>query len=63
MTNLKFLAQESVSFNFLVVIFIGSLVKIFAEKVVRGSSVQIGPNFPAKSLFYQREFKTNKRLR
>ena len=28
----------------------GSLVKIFAEKVVRGNSVQIGLNFPAKSL-------------
>ena len=28
----------------------GSLVKIFAEKVARGNSVQIGLNFPAKSL-------------
>ena len=27
-----------------------SLVKIFAEKVARGNSVQIGLNFPAKSL-------------
>ena len=50
MINLKFFAREAVSFNFLVVIFIGSFVKIFAEKVVRESSVQIGPNFPAKSL-------------
>ena len=28
----------------------GSLVKIFAENDDRGNSVQIGPNFPAKSL-------------
>ena len=28
----------------------GSLVKIFAEKVARGNSVQIALNFPAKSL-------------
>ena len=30
----------------------GSLVKIFAEKVARGNSVQIGLNFPAKSLIW-----------
>ena len=28
----------------------GKLVNIFAEKVVRGKSMQIGPSFPAKSL-------------
>ena len=28
----------------------GRFVKIFAEIVARGYSVQIGPNFPAKSL-------------
>ena len=28
----------------------GIFVKIFAEIVARGNSVQIGPNFPAKSL-------------
>ena len=28
----------------------GCLVKIFAENVVMGNSVQIGPEFPAKSL-------------
>ena len=27
-----------------------NLVKIFAENVARGNFVQIGPNFPAKSL-------------
>ena len=31
-------------------IFKGSLVKFFAEKVARGTSVHIGPDFPAKSL-------------
>ena len=30
----------------------GCLVKIFAENVVMGNSVQIGPEFPAKSLIY-----------
>ena len=30
--------------------FKGCLVKIFAENVVMGNSVQIGPEFPAKSL-------------
>ena len=30
--------------------FEGSLVKNFSKKVVRGNSVQTGPNFPAKSL-------------
>ena len=30
--------------------FKGSLVEIFAEKVAKGNSVQIDPNFPAKSL-------------
>ena len=34
-----------------------SLVKIFAENVARGNSVQIGPNFPAKSLsIYNKTF-------
>ena len=27
-----------------------NLVKIFAENVARGNFLQIGPNFPAKSL-------------
>ena len=37
--------------------FKGTLVKIFAKKVVRGNSVQIGPNFPAKSLsIYTKSF-------
>ena len=30
--------------------FKGSLVEIFAEKVAKGNSVRIDPNFPAKSL-------------
>ena len=30
----------------------GCLVKIFAENVVMGNSVQISPEFPAKSLIY-----------
>ena len=30
--------------------FKGRVVKIFAEKVARGNSVQIRPDFPAKSL-------------
>ena len=30
--------------------FKGCLVKIFAENVARGNSVQIRPDFPAKSL-------------
>ena len=29
----------------------GCLVKIFAENVVMGNSVQIGPEFPAKSIY------------
>ena len=33
----------------------GRFVKIFAEIVARGNSVQIGPNFPAKSLIYIRK--------
>ena len=28
----------------------GSLTKIFAQNVAKGNSVQIGPDFPAKSL-------------
>ena len=33
------------------------LLKIFAENVARGNSVQIGPNFPAKSLsIYNKTF-------
>ena len=32
--------------------FEGSLIKIFAENDDRGNSVQIGPNFPAKSLSF-----------
>ena len=28
-----------------------NLVKIFAENVARGNFVQIGPNFPAKSMY------------
>ena len=37
----------------------GRFVKIFAEIVARGNSVQIGPNFPAKSLniyIYEKNF-------
>ena len=37
----------------------GIFVKIFAEIVARGNSVQIGPNFPAKSLniyIYEKNF-------
>ena len=37
----------------------GRFVKIFAEIVARGNSVQIGPNFPAKSLniyIYEKKF-------
>ena len=42
---------HEVLFNvYLVGNFLWSLVKIFAENVARGNSVQIGPNFPAKSL-------------
>ena len=29
-----------------------NLVNIFAKNVARGNFVQIGPNFPAKSLIY-----------
>ena len=36
--------------SFLAGILKGSLVKIFVQKVVRENSVQIAPNFPAKSL-------------
>ena len=37
--------------------FEGNFVKIFAENVVSGNSVQIGPNFPAKSLsIYTKNF-------
>ena len=37
--------------------FEGSLVKNFSKKVVRGNSVQTGPNFPAKSLsIYTKNF-------
>ena len=35
---------------YLVGIFKESLCKFFAENVARGNSVQIGPDFPAKSL-------------
>ena len=31
--------------------FKGCVVKIFAEKVARGNSVQIRPDFPAKSIY------------
>ena len=31
-----------------------NLVNIFAENVARGNFVQIGPNFPAKSLMYEK---------
>ena len=34
--------------------FKGSFVKIFAEKVARENSVQIHPNFPAKSLIHEK---------
>ena len=38
-------------------IFKGSHFEFFVEKVVRGNSVQIAPNFPAKSLsIYLNEF-------
>ena len=44
-----FFARDAVNY-FLAGNFKGSLVKIFAENDDRGNSVQIGPNFPAKSL-------------
>ena len=47
-------------FNFFdgnIYFFKGCLVKIFAENVVMGNSVQIGPEFPAKSLsIYMKNF-------
>ena len=40
--------------------FKGRVVKIFAEKVARGNSVQIRPDFPAKSLsIYTKFFLSN----
>ena len=45
-----FFLHEMLLIIFLAENFKGSLVKIFAENVDRGNSVQIGPNFPAKSL-------------
>ena len=36
--------------------FKGCVVKIFAEKVARGNSVQIRPDFPAKSLSIYTKF-------
>ena len=40
--------------------FKGCFVKIFAEKVARGNSVQIRPDFPAKSLsIYTKFFLSN----
>ena len=37
-----------------------TLLNFFAEKVVRGNSVQIAPNFPAKSLsIYTTAFSTH----
>ena len=36
--------------------FKGNFVEIFAEKVARENSVQIGPNFPAKSLSIHEKF-------
>ena len=43
----------STLFNyFLAGIFTRSVVQIFAKKVAGENSVQIGPNFPAKSLIY-----------
>ena len=40
--------------------FKGCVVKIFAEKVARGNSVQIRPDFPAKSLsIYTKFFLSN----
>ena len=36
--------------------FKGRVVKIFAEKVARGNSVQIRPDFPAKSLSIYTKF-------
>ena len=44
-----FFLHEMLLIIFLAGNFKGSLVKIFAEND-RGNSVQIGPNFPAKSL-------------
>ena len=45
-------AQRELVFNFqfLTGNLKGSLVEIFAEKAARGNSVQVGLNFPAKSL-------------
>ena len=45
-----FFLHEMLLIIFLAGNFKGSLVKIFAENDDRGYSVQIGPNFPAKSL-------------
>ena len=40
--------------------FKGCVVKIFAEKVARGNSMQIRPDFPAKSLsIYTKFFLSN----
>ena len=47
---LYFFLHEILLIIFLAGNFKGSLVKIFAENDDRGYSVQIGPNFPAKSL-------------
>ena len=50
-TTLQFFLHEMLlNYCLFVGIFKGSLVKCFAEKVARGNSVQIGPDFPAKSL-------------
>ena len=53
-----FFLHEMLLIIFLAGNFKGSLVKIFAENDDRGNSVQIGPNFPAKSLsiYVQKNF-------
>ena len=49
LTQLFFL-HEMLFKKFMAGNFKGCVVKIFAEKVARGNSVQIRPDFPAKSL-------------
>ena len=48
--RLQLFLHEILLNYYLVGIFKESLCKFFAENVARGNSVQIGPDFPAKSL-------------
>ena len=59
LTQLFFL-HEMLFKKFMAGNFKGCVVKIFAEKVARGNSVQIRPDFPAKSLsIYTKFFLSN----